>query len=122
MESITQAAERLGQSGLFKSLGFRYVTKGDVISVTFEFEEADSIVPVTFDNFVWFTDDEVRAAVRDAVPTFDGVVPPADGVPDLISGALQALLKGRGIPGRIQFSPQADLKGNVLGYVCIDDC
>jgi outer membrane protein assembly factor BamA len=118
IEALTQAADRLGQSGLFKTLAFRYVTKGDVLSVTFEFEEADPTLTVTFDNFVWFTDAEVRAAVRDAVPAFDGVVPPGEGLPDVISGALQALLTRRRIPGRIHFSPQADyVKGNVLGYV-----
>jgi hypothetical protein len=74
-------------------------------------------VPVTFDNFVWFTDDAVRAAVSGFVPAFDGVVPPGEGVPDLISSALQALLKGRNLPGRIHFAPQADLKEHLLGYV-----
>ena len=117
VEGLTQAADRLGQSGLFSSLAFRYVTKGGVISVTFELEEAEPTLPVTFDNFVWFTDDEVRAAVRDAVPAFDGVVPAGAGLPDLISAALQLMLKRRSIPGRIQFSAQADLKGNLLGYV-----
>ena len=117
VEGLTQAADRLGRSGLFKSLSFRYVTKADVMSVTFEFEEADWTMPVTFDNFVWFTDEEIRTAVGDALPTFDGVAPPAEGVPDVISGALQSLLKQRGLPGRIHFSPEADSKGNLLGYV-----
>lgn len=116
-EGLTQAAERLGQSGLFKTLAFKYVTKGDLMSVTFEFEEADWTLPVRFDNFVWFTDEEVRNAVHEGLPTFDGVVPAAEGVPDLISEALQSLLKRRALTGRIHFTPQADLKGNVLGYV-----
>ena len=71
VEGLTKAAERLGQSGLFKSLSFRYVTKADVLSVTFEFEEAEWTVPVTFDNFVWFTDEELRNAVREELPSFD---------------------------------------------------
>lgn len=117
VEELTQAADRLGQSGLFKSLSFRYVTKGDAMSVTFEFEEADWTVPVTFDNFVWFTDEEVRAAVRDGLPTFDGKAPSNEGIPNLISTALQSLLQRRGVTGRIHFSPQADLKGNLLGLL-----
>jgi outer membrane protein assembly factor BamA len=72
LADVTAAAERLGASGLFKSLNYRYVTNADGMTVIFEFEEADWTVPVLFDNFVWFSADELTTAVRRDVPSFDG--------------------------------------------------
>jgi outer membrane protein assembly factor BamA len=117
VEALAAAAERLGGSGLFATLTYRYVTKASQMTATFEFEEAEWIVPVIFDNFVWFTADEVTAAVRNDVPSFDGTAPRSEGIPDLIGRSLQKLLEGRQLPGRVQFMPQTDLGRDTLQYV-----
>jgi outer membrane protein assembly factor BamA len=77
------AANRLAETGLFKSINYRYVTTAARITVTFEFDEADWIVPVVFDNFVWFPDKELIAGVARAVPSFDGNAPATEGVINL---------------------------------------
>lgn len=118
VQDLQPAAERLGASGLFKKLQYRYTTAGRDMTVIFEFEESEWTVPVLFDNLVWFRDDEVLAAVRRDVPSFDGTAPPTEGAPDLIVRSLQKLLESRRIPGRIEFLPQGDLKtGSVRQYL-----
>lgn len=110
-------AERLAATGLFKNLSYRYVTAGRKMTVVFEIEEADWTIPVIFDNFVWFTDEELVTGVRAEVPSFDGTAPPSEGMPDLIVRSLQGLLKARGLPGQAHFSPQADLVSGKMQYL-----
>jgi outer membrane protein assembly factor BamA len=114
---VTAAADRLGRSGLFKSLSYRYLTKADGMTVIFEFEEADWTVPVLFDNFVWFPPNELTAAVRQDVLSFDGTAPPTEGITELITRSLAALLAARNIGGQVQYTPESDLNGNLLQHV-----
>jgi hypothetical protein len=55
------------------------------------------------DNFVWMRDDELAAAVRQKVPTFDGALPENEQVTVYMTGALQQVLDERGIRGRVEF-------------------
>lgn len=114
---LQPAADRLASTGLFKELRYRYVTAAKQMTVVFEFEEADWTVPVVFDNLIWFTDDELSAAVGQEVPSFDGTSPSNEGVPDLIIGVLQKRLAERGIPGTVSLVPQTDLKTKRLRYL-----
>jgi outer membrane protein assembly factor BamA len=68
-------------------------------------------VPVVFDNFVWFTDDELKAAIRERIPAFDGTIPDAGGATDTIVKALGDLLRGKNFPGRVEYAPSAELSG-----------
>ena len=114
---IEPVAARLGATGLFKSVTYRYVTTGREMTVIFEIEEADWTVPVIFDNLVWFTDDEIVKAVRSDVPSFDGTSPPSDAAPGLIVRSLQKLLASRQLPGQVRFTPQTDLRTQAVQYL-----
>jgi outer membrane protein assembly factor BamA len=114
---LDAAAERMAETGLFKKVSYRYVTESGRLSVTFEIEEAEWTVPVVFDNFVWFTDAQVVAAVRDVLPSFDGTAPPTSGIPERIIQALRQLLASNRLQGRVEFLPQAVLKKGVEGYL-----
>ena len=105
---IDAAAEKLMQSGLFKKLGYKVTTAGNDATVVFEVEEASRNVPVVFENFVWFSDDEIARAIRQDVPFFDGTAPEAGTTTDKIDAALQRLLSQRKISGRVQHLPYAN--------------
>jgi len=102
------AAEKLVQSGLFKTVNYRLRTSGDQATVTFQVEEAAKNLPVVFENFVWFSDDEIARAIRQDVPFFDGTAPQGGTTTNKISAALQRLLDGKRIPARVEFLPYAD--------------
>ena len=114
---LAPAAEQLAATGLFKSLKYRYVTVGRQITVIFEIEEADWTVPVIFDNFVWFTDDDIVKSVRADVPSFDGTMPPSEATPDLVVRSLQKLLQSRQLPGQVHFTPQTDIRTKAMQYL-----
>ena len=106
---VDAAANKLMQSGLFKKLGYRVGSTGQDATIVFEVEEAARNLPVVFENFVWFTDDELIRAIRKDVPFFDGTSPEGGSTADKISASLQRLVNQKSDGGHIQFLPYADL-------------
>ena len=56
-------------------------------------------MPVLLDNFVWMSDEELLAAIRQHVPTFDGTLPINAEVTMFVTGVLQRILDDRRIRG-----------------------
>src|ERR1044071_5853750 len=76
VEATDAAAERLVSSGLFKKVAYRTRTVGGNITITFQLEEVKGQAsPVVFDNFIWFSDEELAAAIVREVPSFNGSAP-----------------------------------------------
>src|SRR2546422_4965728 len=118
VEALDAAAQRLVDSGLVKKLSYRLHTKANQATVTFQIEEGrGGEHPVIFDNFVWFTDEELANAVRGEVPSFNGTAPDLGNTADAITRALQLLLSQHKISGKIEYMPSGDLSGNISGHV-----
>jgi len=100
IEQIQAAADRLAALGVFSSVNYRFSSKGDAISLEFQVQEAHT-VPLSFDNFPWFTDDEIAAAIRQQVGLFTGESPGSGAMVDQIAGALDTLLATRHIKGEL---------------------
>ena len=112
VEDLDAAAQRLLDSGLFTKLSYRLRTSNNDASVTFQVEEQKGGgVPVVFDNFVWFTNEELTNAVRSELPLFDGTAPERGGVVQSITKALERLLRERNIAGQVNYTPSADTTG-----------
>ena len=108
---LDAAIQRMAATGLFKKLNYRYATAAGRTTVTFDIEEADWTMPVVFDNFVWFKDEELIATLKQNIPSFDGTAPNTEGISNLISRELQKVIAARKIAGRIDFVPQGTIKG-----------
>jgi outer membrane protein assembly factor BamA len=97
-------------------LSYRLRTSGDQATVIFKVEEEKGMAaPVVFDNFVWFTDEELMNAIRRTVPAYDGTA--TDSAVDGITRALQQLLEERKIPGHVMYMPSANLAGGDARHV-----
>ncbi|HEX8925561.1 MAG TPA: POTRA domain-containing protein, partial [Terriglobales bacterium] len=57
------AANLLGSLGAFASVQYKFEPKGNAYVLTFELEDAQ-FLPVRFENFVWFSDDELLSELR----------------------------------------------------------
>lgn len=112
-----EAATRLMDSGLFKKLSYRFRSTGDQAVVIFDVEETKVSARVIFDNFIWFSDEELVAAVRRDIPTFDGTAPESGDVTDKITKSLQRLLAERKLPGQVEYIFSADLAGNNARHI-----
>ncbi len=118
VEEVDAAAQRLLDSGIFRQIGYRTRTTGNKVTVTFQVEEASGgDAPVVFDNFIWFTDDQLMEAVRSEVPAFTGRAPGTGKMPEAITRALQRLLTENKIPGTVEYLASQDMGGRLLGHV-----
>jgi outer membrane protein insertion porin family len=116
LDAVDAAMGRLSATGYFTSVGYRYNYVGDKLTVTFNLEEAKWNAPVVFDNFVWFSDEELTSAVRQAVPNFDGTAPTSGGTAERITAALEGLLKEKKIDGHVEYQP-AYAQGSDMAHV-----
>jgi outer membrane protein assembly factor BamA len=115
---IDAAAQRLMDSGLIRKLAYRTHTSAGQTTLTFQIEEArvgDS--PVVFDNFVWFTDEELAKAVIREVPYFNGTAPDAGNLTDGIVRGLQLFLSEHKIAGKVEYMPAGDTSGKIVAHV-----
>src|SRR5947207_8656549 len=114
---LDAAAGELLKSGLFRKLTYRVRSSpGNQATVTFEVEESAISLPVVFENFVWFTDDEIVAAIRKDVPFFNGTAPASGETADKIAAALQRLLTSKSIAGQVDYLPYVSKDKQELLY------
>jgi outer membrane protein insertion porin family len=106
---LDAAANKLMQTGMFRHLGYRVRSSSDGAVVVFNVEESAIALPVTFENFVWFSDDEIAAAIRRDVPFFNGTAPATGDTTDKIAAALERLLASRNIKAHVEYLPYVDL-------------
>lgn len=118
VQEVDAAAQRLLDSGIFREVGYRTRTAGNKVTITFQVEEASAgDAPVVFDNFIWFTDDQLMEAVRREVPSFAGRAPGTGKMPEAITRALQHLLTGTKFPEQLNTWPP-----RIWAVACSDTC
>jgi len=100
-EHLQAVANYLAQLGIFSQVNYRFTTRDADTNLEFQVEDAP-VAPVWFDNFPWFTDEELMNAIRLAVPLFDGVAPQDGSLLDDISSALTLLLQTQKISGTVE--------------------
>jgi outer membrane protein insertion porin family len=95
----------LVKSGLFKRVAYRTRNTGGNVTITFQLEEIKGqSSPVVFDNFIWFSDEELATAIKREVPSFNGSAPDAGNTNEAIKQALQNLLTERKLPGQVEYN------------------
>ena len=95
-DDIQKGADTLAALGLFSNVQYRFTTETSGVSVEYDVTDAPA-VPVLFDNFPWFTDDELIAAIKTSVRLFDGSVPDHGAILDDVTSALGRQLVARGV-------------------------
>ncbi len=100
-DDIQAAANRLADLGPFTNVRYRFTSTGDTVSVEFTLADAPT-VPVLFDNFTLFSDEELTQALKDAVGLFDGTAPEQGFILDSLTEALQQFLAKHGIQAAVE--------------------
>ncbi|MDT7540869.1 MAG: hypothetical protein QOE33_773 [Acidobacteriota bacterium] len=119
VEMLDAAAEKLLASGLVTKLSYKLRERGGDATVTFEIVEATrrGNLPVVFDNFVWFTPEEIAQGVRREVPAFDGTAPESTPVIENIRHALAEMLLAKKIKAEIEYLPATTERGAQAHHV-----
>jgi outer membrane protein assembly factor BamA len=97
--SLGNAAQRLLNTGLFDDVTIDYANtaRARAIVVTLKPTPDDKLLPASFENFVWFTPEELTAGIHAHVPLYRGLASDAGTLPDDIQSALQQMLAAKGV-------------------------
>jgi len=108
-----EAARLLGNSGMFGDIVYSFTSSGSGVKLELQLTDVDKskLVPAHFDNFVWFTEDELTAELRQRVPLFKQLLPIAGNLSNHVSETLQVLFTERHLPGRVDFLREGDESG-----------
>ncbi len=115
-ESLQEAADKLVQTGLFSSVKYNFATDDAGVTVKFTLQESERL-PVLFDNIPWFTTDQMAAAIRSALPFYDGTLPAGGSVVDTAADAVKSLLAS----AKMNVVIEHQVVGNPLGDGSVQD-
>ena len=102
-----KATEMLGKTGLFNNVSFGYSYSSAGAKLELQLTDSDQLVPARFDNFVWWTDQELMSKLRESIPLFKDLLPLTGEMADQVSNALQTMLieqKTNGVADYTQLS------------------
>jgi hypothetical protein len=102
-EDFQTAANHLSELGTFSNVQYRFsmIAKGALV----EFQVVDApLIPVSYDNMPWFSDETITAAVHQDVPLFDGYAPSQGTVLGDISKAIAKLVWSLNIHPSVEHS------------------
>jgi outer membrane protein insertion porin family len=113
LSMLDAAAQRLVDSGYFKNVAYRTKPNRDQITITFVVEESKvATSKVIFDNFIWFSDTDLIAAVRKDVPSFSGIAPDNGDTIERITHSLQRFLHENQIDATVSYMASQDNPGS----------
>ncbi len=117
-DDLQNAANRLGNSGAFASVQFLFkpVIGAKGVEADFQVKDAEKYLPAVFENFVWFSDQDLQDALHQAVPLFKGDIPSSGNMSDDVSAALSKLLVSKGLPREISYIMSANFGGLPTAY------
>jgi outer membrane protein assembly factor BamA len=97
--TLPDAAQHLMDTGLFSDAQATYTAQGThrTVIITPQPIPLEKLLPVSFQNLVWFTPDELAQGLHAAIPLYRGYASDAGTFPDTIQTALQQLLAAKGI-------------------------
>jgi outer membrane protein insertion porin family len=117
-DDLQNAASRLGNSGAFASVQFLFKpavgAKG--VEADFQVKDAEKYLPAVFENIVWFSDQDLRDALHQAVPLFKGDIPNSGTMSDDVSAALHKFLASKELPSEISYIMSATFGGPPTAY------
>jgi outer membrane protein insertion porin family len=102
-DDFKKAARRLAETGVFTDVAYTFTYSSAGTKLEFQVVDAAKFLPAHFEDFVWFTDDELQKRLHERLPLYHGELPVGGRLPDLVSDVLQALLVENSIPGIVQY-------------------
>ncbi len=102
-EDFQDAARRLGDTGAFTDISYKFEYSPDGTKLELQLQDAARFVPVRFENVVWFSDQELFDKLHAQVSLFRGELPVTGQLPDQLSEALQAVIIQKKVPGNVDY-------------------
>jgi len=107
-QNFKQASQRLSETGAFTEITYSYSYSSDGTKLEIQLADNDQLIPVYFDNFVWFSDQELMEGLRRHAPLFKNRLPLGGSLADEIADALNTMLSQRGVSGHAHYLRVSD--------------
>jgi len=104
---LSKAADRLAETGAFSEVSYQYRTFDGKMTLTFHVVDQTKTMSCTFDNFVWFTAEEIDRAIRTDLPLYDGRVPLNGSLSEDVKSTLEHMLAQRRVTASVTYLPAA---------------
>jgi outer membrane protein insertion porin family len=118
-EDLQLAADRLARLGVFANVQYKFSSGPGGLAVIYEVTDAPT-VPVTFDNFPKFSDEELSAAIKNAVGLFDGTAPENGTILATMTNAIEEVIATRGLHAQVAHSVVTSPSGGHVQQFRID--
>jgi len=112
-DDFKKASRRLGDLGVFTDIAYNFSYSSAGTKLEFHVTDVAKFVPAYFEDFVWFSDDQLRKRIKEHAPLFDGELPIFGRLADEVSDVLQAMLVENSIPGHVEYQRVAKPDGPV---------
>lgn len=118
-ESFKEASEKLGATGLFTGVAYSYSFSPSGTKLELQVTENQQLVPIRFDNFAWYTDQELIDKIRVSLPLFHGQVPVGGGLVDQVADVVDALLVQRNPEFHVKYlrAAESDNGGSIQDVI-----
>ncbi len=115
LSAVDAAAQKLMNTGNFNRVAYKTRAANQQMTITFVVEEANvSSSRVVFDNFIWFDEPALIAAVKRDLPSFSGTAPDSGDTVDKIIKALQRFLHENKIEATVTHMVSQEAPGSPI--------
>lgn len=112
-DDFRKAAKELTDSGAFRDVAYSYSYSSAGTRLDLQLTDSQPFLHVRFDDFVWFTDDQLRQKAHERLPLFKGELPISGRLPEQVSDVLQALLVESNVPGHVDYLRNTGSNGKI---------
>ena len=102
-EDFKRAARRLTETGAFTDVAYKFSYSSAGTKLELQVTDAAKFLPAHFEDFVWFSDEQLQKRLHERLPLYHGDLPVTGALPDQVSDVLQAMLVENNIPGIVQY-------------------
>jgi outer membrane protein assembly factor BamA len=102
-KAFKASAQKLGETGLFTALTYSYQYSPAGCELEFQVAENEKLLPLRFENFVWFSDEDLLGRLRSRVPLFSAGLPESGGLAEEVANTLNAILDENKISGKAEY-------------------
>jgi outer membrane protein assembly factor BamA len=95
-ENFKAATARLADTGLFTDIAYSYSYSTAGMKLDLQLADNSDLVPVRFENFVWYSDQVLIDTIHSQLALFEGKVPVSGGLLDQIANLLSGLVATHG--------------------------
>jgi len=115
-DDFKKASRQLGETGAFTDIAYSFSYSVAGTKLEFKLVDSSKVFPVHFEDFVWFTDEDLHRRIKEHVPLFKGELPSAGRMPDEVSDVLQAMLVEKNVPGHVNYERTEGPNGQVQAF------